>query len=112
MKARPSHGFTLVEMVVVIAIILILAGLVAVVAVHAIHKGARSQAAAEMVALNAACENYKADNGVFPRQAGTTEAALGATVSPIDPRNDGDPSTAAYRNASLFLYDQLWGATA
>jgi hypothetical protein len=51
--------------------------------------------------MSAACENYKADNGIYPRDANSD--LLDAKVS-------GNPS--AYQAASLYLYNALFGATA
>jgi len=66
---RPSRplGFTLIELLVVIAVIAILAGLVLQTAGYAQKKGARSRAEAEIAALSAALENYKADIGDYPK---------------------------------------------
>lgn len=65
---RASHhrGFTLIELLVVIAIIAILAGLVLSTAGYIQKKGARARAEAEIAALGAALESYKADNGDYP----------------------------------------------
>jgi len=65
---RPSRplGFTLIELLVVITVIAILAGLVLQTAGYAQKKGARSRAEAEIAALSAALESYKADNGDYP----------------------------------------------
>ena len=63
------HGFTLIELLVVITIIAILAGLVLQTAGYVQKKAARSRAEAEIAALSAALESYKADMGDYP--AGT-----------------------------------------
>lgn len=59
-------GFTLIELLVVIAIIAILAALVLSTAGYIQKKGATSRAEAEIAALSAALESYKADNGDYP----------------------------------------------
>lgn len=66
--ARPRDGaaFTLVELMVVMGVICILAGLVLSAAGYLQKKGARSRTEAEIAALSAALENYKADNGDYP----------------------------------------------
>ena len=64
--ARPVAGFTLIELLVVIAIIAILASLVLAAAGYVQKKGATSRAQAEIAALGAALESYKADNGDYP----------------------------------------------
>jgi len=68
-NAATTHGFTLIELLVVIVVISILAALVLQTAGYAQKKGARSRAEAEIAALSAALESYKADMGDYP--AGT-----------------------------------------
>ena len=51
---------------VVITIIIVLAGLVLSTVGYVRKKGARSRAEAEIAAMSAACESYKADNGIYP----------------------------------------------
>jgi type II secretory pathway pseudopilin PulG len=94
-------AFTLIELVVVFGLILVLTGLVLSTVGYARKKGARARAETEIAAMSAACENYKADNGIYPRDANTD--LLDAKVS-------GNPS--AYQAASLYLYNALFGATA
>ncbi len=65
-KLKTSVGFTLIELLVVIAIIAILAGLILSTAGFVQKKGATSRAEAEIAALSAALESYKADNGDYP----------------------------------------------
>ena len=102
-----NAAFTVVELLIVMAIIVILAGLILATSSYVQKKGARSRAEAEIAAMSAALENYKADNGIYPRGN-----ANGGTTSPsdtdsLDARLIVDPST--YRAASLFLYKQLSG---
>lgn len=100
---RSTPGFTIVEVLVVMAIILVLAGLVLGTSSYVHNKAARSRAAAEIAALSAALENYKADNGVYP-ESGATDI--------LNAQLDGDPAIAApnvYTKASLFLYESLSG---
>jgi general secretion pathway protein G len=66
MKKTYKSGFTLIELLVVMAIIAILAGLVLSAAGFVQKKSARSRAEAEIAALGAALESYKADNGDYP----------------------------------------------
>jgi len=63
---RSTRGFTLIELLVVITVIAILAGLVLQTAGYVQKKGARSRAEAEIAALSAALESYKADMGDYP----------------------------------------------
>ena len=71
MKKNHSGGFTLIELLVVIAIIAILASLVLSAAGFVQKKGARNRAEAEIAALGAALESYKADNGDYPNSSTT-----------------------------------------
>jgi prepilin-type N-terminal cleavage/methylation domain-containing protein len=71
---QPS-AFTLLELLVVIAIIAILAGLILSTAGYIQKKGAMARAEAEIAALSAALESYKADNGDYP--TGTNGSASG-----------------------------------
>jgi type II secretory pathway pseudopilin PulG len=97
-------AFTLIELIVVIAIIIVLAGLILSTVGYVQKKGARSRAETEIAAMSAACESYKADNGIYPRDATTTDT-LNARVS-------GDPTSTSYKQASLYLYIQLSGTNA
>lgn len=98
-KRRYNAAFTLIELLVVIAIVIVLAGLVLSTVGYVRKKGARSRAETEIAAMSAACESYKADNGVYPSEASTTEQ-LNSTTS-FNP--------ADYQSASLYLYKQLSG---
>src|SRR5436190_355325 len=62
-----ARGFTLIELLIVMAIIIVLAGLILATANYVQKKGYRSRAEVEIGAMSAALENYKADNGVYPR---------------------------------------------
>ena len=95
-----TGAFTLIELLVVIAIIIVLAGLILSTVGYVQKKGARSRAETEIAAMSAACESYKADNGIYPRDNATN----GYTDS-LDARTSGDP--ANYQSASLYLYTQL-----
>lgn len=71
--ARVARAFTVVELLVVMAIILVLAGLVLGTSSYVHNKGARSRAEAEIAAMSAALENYKADNGSYTNDPNTTD---------------------------------------
>ena len=71
-----SSGFTLLELLVVIAIIAILAGLILSTAGGIQKKAARSRAEAEIAAMSAALESYKADNGDYPLSASNQNTNL------------------------------------
>jgi prepilin-type N-terminal cleavage/methylation domain-containing protein len=73
------HGFTLIELLVVITVIAILAGLVLQTAGYVQKKAARSRAEAEIAALAAALESYKADMGDYPA---LTNGSSSGTATP------------------------------
>jgi type II secretory pathway pseudopilin PulG len=98
-----GSGFTLIELIVVTAVIIILTGLVLSTVGYVQKKGARARAETEIAAMSAACESYKADSGVYPRD--TTNN----TTDNLDPKTNGNPGTPAYSQASLYLYKQLSG---
>jgi type II secretory pathway pseudopilin PulG len=112
-------AFTLIELLVVIAIIIVLAGLILSTFGYVQKKGARSRAETEIAAMSAACESYKADNGIYPRDTGGTTDNLAALTdpnyaskTPPDPvPTSYDPNNAAYSAASFYLYGQLSGNT-
>ena len=97
---RRYTAFTLIELVVVIGLIVILTGLVLSTVGYARKKGARARAETEIAAMAAALESYKSDNAAYPRSSNTDA---------IDARASGNPSD--YQNASLDLYNALFGAT-
>ena len=106
MRERTStirRAFTLIELLVVISMIVILAGLILSTVGYVQKKGARSRAEAEIAAISAALESYKADNGIYPRD--TTNS----TTDNLNARTSGNPTT--YQTASLFLYDSLFGSS-
>ncbi|GAB4173929.1 MAG: hypothetical protein Fur0032_13570 [Terrimicrobiaceae bacterium] len=86
----PLFAFTLIELLVVMAIIAILAGLVLSTAGYVQKKGATSRAEAEVAALSAALESYKADMGDYP--TGTNKAAN---------TNQANPTNNAFLRAAL-----------
>jgi type II secretory pathway pseudopilin PulG len=101
MPVFDNSAFTILELLVVIAIIIALAGLVLATVGYVQKKGARSRAEAEIAAISAACESYKADNGIYPRDT-TTQ-----TTDNLNARVSGNPSN--YESASLFLYKTISG---
>jgi type II secretory pathway pseudopilin PulG len=90
-------SFTIVEVLVAMTIILVLAGLILAMSTYVSNNGARSRTAAEIAAMSAALENYKADNGIYPLS------------NLLDARIAVDPTTSAYQTASLFLYESISG---
>src|SRR6266540_3940780 len=101
-KGRYNVAFTLIELIVVITVIVILTGLVLSTVGYAQKKGARARAETEIAAMSAACESYRADNGIYPRDN---------TTDNLDARQNFDATQAVYQNASLYLYNVLFGAT-
>lgn len=93
-------AFTVIELLIVMAIIIVLAGLILATAGYVQKKGQRSRAEAEIAALSAALENYKADNGVYPSSAETNG---------LKPNSMGDPGSTSYTAASLALYKLISG---
>src|SRR5437660_10515842 len=90
-----SGAFTLIELLLVIAIIIILAGLILSTAGYVQKKGARARAEAEIAAISAALESYKADNGIYPTDSNTNA---------LKPNTMGDPTQTSYTNATLARY--------
>ena len=93
-------AFTILELLVVITIIIVLAGLILSTVGYVQKKGARSRAEAEMAAMSAALESYKADNGIYPRD--TTNSY----TDNLDARHDGSAGNA-YQKAAQFVYGEL-----
>jgi prepilin-type N-terminal cleavage/methylation domain-containing protein len=102
-RGRRYNAFTLIELIVVVSIIAVLGALVLSTAGYARKKGARARAETEIAAISAACENYKADNGIYPTNSDTQT---------LDPTNEFDPTVSPpndYTRASLWLYQQISG---
>ena len=90
-------AFTVLELLVVISIVIALAGLILATTGYVQKKGARSRAEAEIAAMSAALESYKADNGNYPSDAST----IALTPTNTDP--------ATYQAASSSLYKLISG---
>lgn len=102
-------GFTVVELLVVMAVILLLAGLILGTSGYVQKKGARSRAEAEIAAMSAALESYKADNGIYPRGNANGSTTVPYDTDSLDAKTATNPSQ--YQAASLFLYKQLTSDT-
>ena len=101
-RALPGiYAFTLIELLIVMAIIIVLAGLILATSSYVQKKGKRSRAEAEIAAMSAALENYKADNGIYPRDGASSDQA----------NPTANLSDKAYTSATVFLYEQLFGTT-
>ena len=103
LRASSKSAFTLIEMLTVMAVIAILAGLIVSVNAFAHRKAALVRALGEITTMAASCEAYKGDFGDYPRDL------TGSDTDDLDPRIDGDPTSAKYQKASLVLYKALSG---
>jgi prepilin-type N-terminal cleavage/methylation domain-containing protein len=101
---KRSGSFTLIELLVVIAVILILAGLGLSAGEGVMSQAARSRTRAEIQAISAAMENYKADNGVYPAYD-----FAGGPSSYVS--SDGSVANGPYQLSSEFLYEILAAKT-
>jgi prepilin-type N-terminal cleavage/methylation domain-containing protein len=110
-KRRYKLAFTLIELLIVIAVIVVLAGLILTMIGYVQKKEARARAETEIAAISAACESYKADNGIYPRGNANLSNTTPYDTDNLDARTNLDPSAAVYSAASLFLYEQLAGVT-
>jgi len=96
-KPQLTPAFTLVELLGVITIIGILAGLTLGGAGAIRRHGATSQAKSEVVALQAACDRYYADNNAYPAN------------SSVDPSSSVTPT--GYTGAGQALFTNLIGSS-
>ncbi len=97
-----TAAFTIVEVIVVMAIILVLAGLILGTSGYVHKKAASSRAQAEIQAMSAGLESYKADNGVYPSATASTDTLDAKTAV---------PNFTNYQAASAVLYTGLSGDT-
>lgn len=111
-----TEAFTILELLIVISVIIVLAGLILATSGYVQKKGARSRTEAEIAAISAALESYKADNGVYPRDKALTDKLQPitdtsyATNSPPDPKPTSyNPGDVRYKDAGLVLYKELSG---
>jgi type II secretory pathway pseudopilin PulG len=103
-SSSARSAFTLIELIVVFTVIIILTGLVLSTVGYVQKKGARARAETEIAAMSAACENYKADNGVYPRDNTTNQY-----TDTLDARQNFEATQTVYQHASFYLYTQLSG---
>src|SRR4029077_2374049 len=103
-ERRYNAAFTLIELIVVATVIIILTGLVLSTAGYIQEKGARARDETEIAAISAACESYKADNGIYPRDNTTNQY-----TDTLDARQNFDATQPVYQHDSFYLYTQLSG---
>jgi prepilin-type N-terminal cleavage/methylation domain-containing protein len=104
-RSAGAAAFTLLELLIVMTIIAVLAGITFATMGYVQGKARRSRAEAEIAAISAALENYKADNGDYPSTANTVSLTARATV-------DNNSKNGTYATATLDLYEKLTGDTA
>jgi prepilin-type N-terminal cleavage/methylation domain-containing protein len=109
-RGRQSTSFTLVELLVVMAIIAILAALIIGAGMGVMQKGMRSRAAAEIQAMSAAAESYKADNGIYPQGDGNL-GTNGSAANTAYTADDGNTASGEYQANSALLFQALAGQT-
>lgn len=90
-------GFTLVELMTAVSILAVLMTLALGIQRYASEKSLRSRAEVEIRAMAAACENYKTDQAVYPRNE-VTDTVSSLSVNPSE-----------YIAANLELYKMLSG---
>ena len=111
---RRYNAFTLIELILVVGVITVLGALVLSTVGYARKKGALARAESEIAAMSAACENYKADNGIYIRGP-AADMTVGNTFIPmnatdvLNAKQNGNPTSPSFGTASLYLYTQLSG---
>lgn len=103
MKIRfPPCGFTVVELLLAVAVIAVLGALTLNTASFILWKSSMAKAKADISAIESALENYKMDNGGYPRGATSTDL-----LSPIHHFNPVNAHRTLYINAGRTLYTAL-----
>ena len=98
LREHGERAFTLIELLIVMSIIIVLAGLVIATSGYVQEKSKRSRTEAEIAAISAALESYKADNGIYPTNPATEALKANSTIG-----------VSEYQDAGKFLYIQLAG---
>jgi len=103
------RAFTLLELLIVIAIITVLAGLTIQVLGHVNRSAGIHRAKTEIAAIETALENFKTDNGDYPRCSETDlldasqhggDNSLAISGSGVVPARSGSASLTLYVNLS------------
>src|SRR3989449_4754033 len=101
---RYKTAFSLIELLVVIGVIIILAGLILSTVGYVRKKGARSRAETEIAAMSAAIENYKSDNGVYPRGQSTSAPPSGTPVYTVATAGTDDLNARVNTDSTQKIY--------
>jgi len=112
LRRRFTSGFTLVELLVVIGIIVLLISILLPMIARAMRQGHRARIAADLNAISAALDAYKADFGDYPRitytpytpynGTGSGAALLGKALMGL-----GDSTSAAYVSSNTYTVGQI-----
>ncbi|KWC29677.1 general secretion pathway protein GspG [Burkholderia ubonensis] len=89
-RMHGSHGFTLIEIVVVMAIIGLLLTLAAPRYLHSIERGKEQVRQQNIAVMRNAIDQYFGDNGQYPETLDELVARHYLRVVPIDPVNGDD----------------------
>jgi type II secretion system protein G len=100
---RAIRAFTLIELLIVIAVIAILVSIVLSVSSGVQEKGRRSRAEAEIAAVGAALESYKADNGDYPIGSNSGSLSLISNLMPTNGSKVYFEFKAKYTNSGGWL---------
>ncbi|WP_373740262.1 PilX family type IV pilin [Neisseria sp.] len=120
MKHTKTHGFTLLEMMIVVVIIGILAGIALPSYLRYIERGYQTQAHAELTNINSKMKIWLVKNPGSNRAAVETELAKQATDSQVDDakvaekynfsgKMEGDATSASRRYKLLAVPDSSSG---
>ncbi len=80
--ARPSHGFTLIELMIVIAVIGVLAAIALPSFLDSVRKGRRADAINSLAQVQQAQERWRANNSSYTSVLADVPANLSAGVTP------------------------------
>ncbi|MEM6315121.1 MAG: prepilin-type N-terminal cleavage/methylation domain-containing protein, partial [Planctomycetota bacterium] len=106
---RRTHGFTIIELLVVIGIIVLLIGILLPITIAAIGKGETTRMRADLVTIGTALDAYEQDNGRYPRVTtpGTGFAVLGRALIGPGPAfgADTEPAINVPEDTAITVFD-------